>query len=119
MSQAKLPTLFKCVKCGKEYNKRSSFQSHMETHNDKLYACDKCEKKYKLRGVLLEHKRTAHAEAGPLKSATNKFIPSRSPSAQFAAGKYVMDNYPVTCKLMQGKPVNATCAGRVIEIQRH
>ncbi|KAH7693498.1 zinc finger protein, partial [Aphelenchoides avenae] len=64
MSIAKVPTLFKCVKCGKEYNKRTSFRSHMETHNDKLHECDQCEKQYKQRPYLLRHKRTAHAEAG-------------------------------------------------------
>ncbi|KAH7721455.1 Protein kinase [Aphelenchoides avenae] len=64
MSIAKVPTLFKCVKCGKEYNKRSSLREHMETHNGKLHECNQCEKKYKWRAALRTHKRTAHAEAG-------------------------------------------------------
>ncbi|KAH7698575.1 Protein kinase [Aphelenchoides avenae] len=64
MSLAKVPPLFKCVQCGKEYNKRSSWQSHMETHGGKLHECDRCEKKYKRRQELLRHKRTAHAEPG-------------------------------------------------------
>ncbi|KAH7704043.1 Protein kinase, partial [Aphelenchoides avenae] len=64
MSLAKVPTLFKCVKCGKEYNKRSSWQSHMETHGDKLHECDQCEKKFKSRAALRYHKLTSHVTVG-------------------------------------------------------
>ncbi|KAH7699815.1 Protein kinase, partial [Aphelenchoides avenae] len=91
MSLAKVPPLFQCVKCGKQYNKHSSFRSHMETHNGKLHECDQCGKKFNLRQSLwahmqthdeklnecdqckkkfnarrnlLQHKRTAHAEPG-------------------------------------------------------
>ncbi|KAH7693699.1 Protein kinase [Aphelenchoides avenae] len=64
MSLAKVPQLFKCAQCGKEYNKYRSFRFHMETHNGNLHECDQCEKKYKSREALLHHRQTAHVEAG-------------------------------------------------------
>ncbi|KAH7703397.1 Protein kinase [Aphelenchoides avenae] len=64
MSQAKAPTLFKCVQCGKEYNKVSSFRVHMWAHREKLHECDQCEKKYKRREALLEHKHIEHTADG-------------------------------------------------------
>ncbi|KAH7717173.1 Protein kinase [Aphelenchoides avenae] len=64
MSPGKAPALFKCVKCGKTYNKRTSLQSHMETHSDKFHECDQCEKKYKRGSALFGHKQRTHAEAG-------------------------------------------------------
>ncbi|KAH7721416.1 Zinc finger protein, partial [Aphelenchoides avenae] len=64
MSLENVPTLFKCVTCGKEFSKYSSYRIHVQTHIDEPHACDQCKKKYKLRRYLLEHKRTAHAEAG-------------------------------------------------------
>ncbi|KAH7721445.1 zinc finger protein 28 [Aphelenchoides avenae] len=64
MSLTKAPTLFKCVQCGKEYNKVSSLRVHMWAHRGKLHECDQCDKKYKRREALLEHKQIEHTEDG-------------------------------------------------------
>ncbi|KAH7721413.1 Protein kinase [Aphelenchoides avenae] len=78
MSPGKVPALFKCVKCGKDYNKCSALRSHMETHSDVLHECDQCQKKYKRLGDLREHKQTAHAEAGHFEcDECGKFFPHK------------------------------------------
>ncbi|KAH7698476.1 Protein kinase, partial [Aphelenchoides avenae] len=64
MSQATVPPLFKCVRCGREFSKHSALRQHMETHKDKLHECDQCEKMYKSRRARLQHMQKAHAEPG-------------------------------------------------------
>ncbi|KAH7721425.1 zinc finger protein [Aphelenchoides avenae] len=79
MSLAKVPTLFKCPTCGKDFSTHASLRRHREKHKDKLHACDQCEKKYSWRTALFRHKQTAHAAAGQFECDTcGKICPHKT-----------------------------------------
>ena len=52
-----------CDVCGKDFQNRSSFSSHLKTHEDKEYNCQ-CGKAFSKRQTLQYHKQTAHDSSG-------------------------------------------------------
>ena len=52
-----------CDVCGKDFPNRSSFSSHLKTHEDKEYNCH-CGKAFSKRQTLQYHKQTAHDSSG-------------------------------------------------------
>ena len=52
-----------CDVCGKDFQNRSSFSSHLKTHEDKEYNCHCC-KAFSKRQTLQYHKQTAHDSSG-------------------------------------------------------
>ncbi|CAG0898571.1 unnamed protein product, partial [Cyprideis torosa] len=58
---------FSCALCGKQFRSVSSFYAHKQSHSEsRNFVCDVCGKAFKTNSNMRQHRRSVHAEMGPL-----------------------------------------------------